>query len=286
MKLHDIVTRARFFYSVARRTESLYAQLATMHRQPLLEAERSADPKLLTPYGYSAFSQNDEDGMIQEVFKRIGTTNRFFFEFGCGNGLESNSTYLLFTGWSGVWLDGSSKKVQAAQKQFASYVKGGRLKIGQAFGTAENINDLIKELGILPESDLLSIDIDGNDYWVWKALESERIRPRVVIIEYNATFRPPYKVVQTYNPARVNYRRDSFYGSSLKALEELGRTKGYALVGCSYSGVNALFVRTDLTGDSFSVPFTAEHHFRPPHWDAFVRGFNRPPPGAGNYEVL
>jgi len=285
MKLHDILNRARYFYSVARRTESLYAQLATMHRQSLLEAERSTDPKLLTPYGYSAFSQNDEDGMIQELFKRIGTTNRFFFEFGCGNGLESNSTYLLFTGWSGVWLDGSSKKLHAAQKQFASYAKAGRIKIRHAFITAENIHDVIKELGILPEPDLLSIDIDGNDYWVWKALELEGIRPRVVIIEYNATFRPPHKVVQTYNPARL-YRGDNYYGSSLKALEELGRAKGYALVGCSYSGINAFFVRTDLTGDSFSEPFTAEHHFRPPHWDAFVRGFNRPPRGAGNYEVF
>ncbi len=285
MKLHDIVSHARFFYSVARRTESVYAQLATTHRQPLLESERLADPKLLAPYGYSAFSQNDEDGIIQEIFRRIGTRNRFFFEFGCGNGLENNSTYLLFTGWSGVWLDGSAKKVQAAQRQFASYVKKGRIRIQQAFITAENINDIIIELGVPAESDLLSIDIDGNDYWVWKALGLQGLRPRVLIIEYNATFRPPHKVVQTYNPAFFN-RGNNYYGSSLKALEDLGRTKGYSLVGCNYSGVNAFFVRADLTGESFSEPFTAEHHFRPPHLDAFVQGFDRAPRGAGMYEVL
>jgi hypothetical protein len=281
--LRRIVEKVRFFYSLAPRAESISGLLARMYYEPKLAAEKAADPKTLTYHGFSAYSMCDEDGMIEEVFRRIGTTNRQFFEFGCGNGLENNSTYLLFTGWNGIWLDGGEENIRSVETHFSRHIQTGKLKTRQTFITAENINALLREPGVDPEMDLLCIDIDGNDYWIWKAIEG--IRPRVVVIEYKATFRPPHKIVQTYS-ATSRWNSTNYFGASLKALEELGREKGYALVGCTISGIDAFFVRQDLVGELFSAPFTAEHHYRPPHYDAIVRGLSRHPRGAGPYEIL
>jgi hypothetical protein len=283
LTLRSIIEKVRSFYFLAPRAESIYALLARMYLEPRLAAEKAADPNNLTYHGFSAYSMCDEDGMIEELFRRIGTTNRQFFEFGCGNGLENNSTYLLFTGWGGVWLDGGEENIRSVETHFSRQIQSGKLKTKQTFITAENINALMRETGVDPEMDFLCIDIDGNDYWIWKAIEG--FRPRAVVIEYNATFRPPHKIVQTYNPAS-RWNSTNYFGASLKALEELGREKGYALVGCNISGIDAFFVREDLVGNLFSAPFTAEHHYRPPHYDAIVRGFNRHPRGAGPYEIL
>jgi hypothetical protein len=281
--LRRIVDKARFFYFLAHRAEAIYSLLAKMYREPVLAAEKAADIKTLTFHGYSAFSMADEDGILQEIFERIGITNRQFVEFGCGDGLENNSTYLLFTGWGGVWMDGGEDCIRSVENHFSRYLQSGRLQVKRAFITRDNINSLLQEASIGAEPDLLSIDIDGNDYWIWQAITG--IRPRVVVIEYNATFRPPHKIVQTYNPEH-RWNGTNYFGASLKALEDLGREKGYALVGCNYSGVDAFFIRQDLVGGRFSEPFTAEHHYRPPHYDAFVRGMSRHPRGAGPYEVL
>ncbi len=281
--LNRVIERIRFFYGVSRRAEAIYAILSKMYREPLLAAEKQADPRTLTAYGFTAYSQAEEDGMIHEVFRRIGTTNRKFVEFGCGDGLENNTTYLLLTGWSGLWLDGSPNNMSIINREFAPYMRTGRLQAVQAFLTRENINALIGGAGFSDEIDLLSIDIDGNDYWLWEALEV--VRPRVVIIEYNAVFRPPHKMVQPYDQS-YTWNSSNYFGASLKALESLGTRKGYCLVGCSFAGTNAFFVRQDLVADLFSEPFTAEHHYREPHYDAFVRGYSRHRRAVGEYQIL
>lgn len=165
------------------------------------------------------------------------------------------------TGWRGLWLDGSADHVADVQENYAEIIDAGRLEIREAMVTAENIDSLIKPASGA-EVDLLSIDIDYNDYWVWRALT---LRPRVIVIEYNATIRPPVAVTTPYDPTR-SWDKTSFYGASLSALEKLGREKGYSLVGCCYSGVNAFFVRDDLIGDKFCAPFTAENHYEPPRY--------------------
>ena len=278
-----LVDRAQFFYTLARRGEAIHQILSSTYRDPLLAAEKAADPKTITPYGFTAFSQADEDGILEEIFRRIGTTNRQFFEFGCGDGVENNSTYLIFTGWKGLWMDGNPDFANTIGKGFKSYIDSGALRMKSAFITCENINDLIREAAIPEEVDMMSIDIDGNDYWIWKAITG--IRPRVVVIEYNAIFRPPHKVVQTYNPTH-QWASNNYFGASLDALTALGDSKGYDLVGCCFAGTNAFFVRKDLTGDLFSKPYTAGHHYRECRYDSFVRGFSRHAKAAGPYEVL
>lgn len=279
----EVMERARFFYTLARRGEAIHQILSSTYREPLLAAEKAADPKSITAYGFTAFSQADEDGILEEIFRRIGVTNKQFFEFGCGDGVENNSTYLLFTGWKGLWMDGNPDFANSIGKGFKTYIDSGALRMKSAFITRENINDLIREAQIPEEIDMVSIDIDGNDYWIWEAVTA--IRPRVVVIEYNAIFRPPHKVVQTYNPTH-RWTGDNYFGASLNAMTALGDLKGYDLVGCCFAGTNAFFVRKDLTGDLFSQPYSAEHHYRECRYDSFVRGFARHAKGAGSYEVL
>jgi len=221
------------------------------------------DPLHLDRFGFRVYSQNDEDGIIQEIFNRIGTTNKTFVEFGVQDGLESNCHYLLFNGWNGLWLEGNKKSFKKLQKCFEKPLSTKRLNAINAFITADNINKLIGEEGkINGEIDLLSIDIDGNDYWVWEKISC--INPRVVVIEYNSKFPPPCEYVMEYNPSHIWDGSDNS-GASLKSLELLGKRLGYILVGTNRNGVNAFFVKKELTKGLFAEPATAENLYHP--WD-------------------
>lgn len=238
---------------------------------------RNADPKRLLRHGFKVYSQNDEDGIIQEIFRRVGTSDRRFVEFGVQTGVECNTVKLLIEGWRGLWIDADPMKVGIIQRNFAPFLDAGALTLLDNLVTAENINALLTRAGLSGEIDFLCIDIDFNDYWVWKAIDV--VRPRVVAIEYNATFRPPLSITVPYDP---NGRWDgsNYYGASLEALVRLGRDKGYALVGCSIAGVNAFFVRGDLAGDKFVTPATAEEHYEPPrHYFHLLPSGHAPRPG-------
>src|ERR1700742_928554 len=163
-----------------------------------LATPRNADPKRLLRYGFKVYSQCDEDGILQEIFRRIGTGNKVFVEFGVETGVECNTVKLLVEGWRGLWLDGSPDNIATIHQHFDPFVRDGRLQAMQSFVTAENINALIAQNGISGDIDLLSIDIDRNDYWVWQAIEM--VRPRIVVIEYNATLRPPVSLGGPYEP--------------------------------------------------------------------------------------
>lgn len=222
--------------------------------------ERMRDPRALEAYGYKVYSQNDEDGIIHEIFKRIGTTSKTFIEFGVQNGLESNCHLLLFYGWKGLWIEGSEVCCSEIETKFRPVIRNGQLKIINRFITKDNINTIFTGEGYSGEIDLLSIDIDGNDIYVWDAIEV--VNPRVVIVEYNAKFPPDLEWKQAYNPSHV-WRGTDWHGASLKAYEILGRNKGYQLVGTNLRGCNAFFVRNDLIGDLFYEPATAEALYNP-----------------------
>lgn len=243
--------------------------IKNMHNQ-----QKYQNPKSLNRFEYQMYSQGDEDGIIAEIFKRIGTTDRFFIEFGISE-LENNSLALLIQDWKGVWIEADAKIVRNVKKRFSDLIHEQRLRIEHANITCDNIEAIFQKLKVPGEFDLLSIDIDGNDYWVWKAIAN--YRPRVVVIEYNAMFRPDIKWVMKYNPLH-RHNGTSYYGASIKSLETLGFKKGYRLVGCNFGGVNAFFVREDLVKDKFLEPFTAKNHYEPPRYflgrkTGNVRGF-------------
>jgi hypothetical protein len=258
--------------------------LYAMQRESLLSNERNRDPRRLLAHGFRGYSQHDEDGMIQEIFQRIGVSNRVFIEFGVGDGTENNTLYLILSGWQGLWIDSSEANAVAVRRQFSPLIQAGQLNFVCRFVDRDSINEIIEKASYCGEIGLLSIDIDGNDYWVWEVISV--VQPRAVVIEYNAVFRPPLAVVAEYDKDFV-WNGTSYYGASLKALEALGSRKGYALVGCSLSGINAFFVRQDLVEDRFCAPFTAENHFEPPRFGFYKIGtLDMHPPGMGKYEIV
>ncbi len=238
-------------------------ELESFVRGQLLPLPRYGEPKRLHRSEFQSFSQNGEDGAIAEIFRRIGSTTGYFVEIGSGNGLENNSAFLLAQGWRGCWLEGSDTSCNQIRTCILPHIRGNRLNLLQTMVTAENIQSLFQKLEVPKEFDLLSIDIDLNDYWVWAALTE--YRPKVVVIEYNGTFPPgvDWKVKYCGDSA---WDGTSYFGASLKAYELLGRKLGYSLVGCELSGVNAFFVRNDLCADHFASPFTAENHYEPPRY--------------------
>jgi hypothetical protein len=251
----------------------LYSFVKTRHHRNDAEIElnnRLANPIFLERYGFKVYSQNDEDGIIEEIFNRIGETNRTFVEFGVENGLESNCHYLLHKGWKGLWMEGNERAVKEIQTLFERPMKHGRLVVVNAFIKKDNINELIAGGGISGEIDLLSIDIDGNDYWIWQEISG--VNPRVVVIEYNAKFPPNFEWVMEYDGNHM-WQGDDEHGASLKALELLGRKLGYQLVGTNIVGANAFFVRTDLAGELFFMPPVSEKLYNPTRWTMeFVSG--------------
>lgn len=259
-------------------TQLLNAQLEQFERE-LLKEDRYRDPKNLNNYERQVFSQYGEDGIIAEIFRRIGTSSKTFVEIGVGDGLENNTTFLLLQGWNGYWIDGDEVQAEAIHKTFKDPIHENRLKIAHSFVTAENIANTFESLQVPNEFDFFSLDIDRNTYHIWEALSA--IRPRAVVVEYNATIPPDIDWKVDYHAARYwNY--SSYYGASLKAYENLGEKFGYCLVGCNLSGQNAFFVRKDLCGDKFLAPFASEKHYEPARYFLFRR--NGHPAGFGDDE--
>jgi hypothetical protein len=233
----------------------------------ILSHPRYQDPKKLNWYEFRMSSQNGEDGIIAEIFRRIGTTSRSFVEFGSSSGDENNTVFLLRQGGAGLWMDGDSAAIAKARTAFRTEISEGKLKVIEAFITAENIEDLRRQGQVPEEPDLLSIDIDRNDYHVWEKIT--QYKPRCVVVEYNSMLPPNVSWVVPYDPKAWGWT--SFgNGASLKALEQLGEKKGYSLVGYDLCGVNAFFVRSDLLGDHFAKPYTAENHFEPYRYNMII----------------
>jgi hypothetical protein len=258
-QLREMRWNIKHLTETVREARQIRTLLSQEHIRHLLAQPKYQDPKRLNRHETRVYSQNGEDGILEEIFRRIGMTNRFFTEFGV-QACENNSLYLLLQGWRGIWLEGSPAQVSLMQHEMARQVAAGQLTIKNAFITAENIETLFRELQVPAEPDLLSIDIDGNDYWIWKAVTN--YRPRVLSIEYNPIFPAHIRWVMKYNPTHV-WQQDSYQGASLKSLELLSASKGYTLVGCDLTGTNAFFVRDDLVGNHFAGPFTAENHYEP-----------------------
>ncbi|MCE5307158.1 MAG: hypothetical protein LLG20_05915 [Acidobacteriales bacterium] len=280
VQLRNIQSRIEQADAGAHQAYHLQAERAI--RDILAQPSRS-DLRRLGHFEHRVFSQNGEDGIIMEIFRRIGTTDRSFVEFGASDGSENNTVLLLTVcGWRGVWMDGDSDAVELAGRRFANEVNTGRLRIKRTFITAGNIEGLFREMRVPQEFDLLSVDIDRNDYYVWKGIKD--FRPRVVVIEYNPLFPPYLSWVVPYD-ANAMWDGTSHTGASLKALEELGSQKGYKLVGCSLAGVNAFFVRDDCVGDRFVAPFTAENHYEPARYPLdYFDGNHRRKPWHGNVQ--
>lgn len=238
-------------------------EIETFLIEHLYKNPKYTSNKYLNKYEFQAFSQNGEDGIIEEIFRRIGTTNKYFVEFGVENGTETNSTYLLHQNWQGLWIDAGTENRISIEKSFKNLLAEKKLKFKQSFITAENIEDLFKEADVPTELDLLSIDIDSNDYYVWDAIKN--YNPRVVILEYNSIFRPGVEFIRKYDPTAV-WDKTSYFGASLESYCKLAAKKGYKLIACGFIGANAFFVKNELAEQFFEGPFTPANFYEPPRY--------------------
>jgi hypothetical protein len=202
--------------------------------------------------GFRCFSQFEEDGKLLYIFAAIGMKNRSFVDLGAWNGINSNCTNLALNfGWSGLFVEGNEERVNEGrcfyQEQPETWVCPPAFE--NSFITRGNVNKLIEKHGISGEIDFLSLDIDGNDYWVWEALEI--VRPRVVLIETNILFGMKSVTIPYSENFRLSSDNPSFHGASVSALFKLGKRKGYKLIGSSRNGINLFFVLEEETKDLF-----------------------------------
>lgn len=242
--LHKRVLKIRNMIKLLDNTSQIVTQ---MHLREVTRDIAQKNPQELLLCGWKAFSQCDEDGIIAEIFKRIGTTNKVAVEIGCGNGLENNTHYLLLNGWKAVWIDGAKSNVRFIQHELGTGYES-LLSIICALVTRENVQSIVRSgLSQIHETkvDLLSIDIDGNDVHVLSGINLDEIDPRVIVMEYNPTFRPPLDITVPYNLNHA-WDFDMYHGASLQTLYNHLSLRGYALVGCNISGYNAFFVKRSL----------------------------------------
>ncbi len=209
---------------------------------------------------FKIYSQWGEDGIIASLIDMHDIADKCFIEFGVETYLEANTRWLLIKRrWRGLVIDGSARNVSAILRSDLTWRYG--LRAVSAMVTAENIDEIFAENGFKGEVGLLSIDIDGMDYWVWKSIRS--ISPVIVVIEYNSLFGPDRSVTVPYDPTFERKKAHGsclYYGASLSALVKLGREKGYSFVGTNAAGNNAFFVRDDKKNPALES-LTAEKGF-------------------------
>jgi len=200
--------------------------------------------------GFSLYSQHEEDGLLLYLFALLGTTNRKCVEICAGDGRECNTANLILNHrWVGLLFDGDPKNVTAGVSFFAKHpsTRHWPPDFQCRWITRDNVNTLVRERGFAGEVDLLSLDLDGIDYWVLESLDC--IRPRVVVLEFNHLWGPDEVVSAPYAEdfkAEFTTYGSDYAGASLAAFVKLGRVKGYRLVGTNAIATNAFFVRSDL----------------------------------------
>ncbi len=249
MSLFDKLRRALRLDTLAERLARLERE-NTRLRETLgrIESRQMAahPPATLRDAEFRVFSQWGEDGILDWLTRIIAVPRKVFVEFGVEDYSEANTRFLLTQrGWSGLVLDGSEKNIARIPRDEIYWRH--QLSAAAAFITRENINDLIASNGISGPIGILSVDIDGNDYWIWEAVNV--VEPAIVVCEYNALFGPERRVTIPYDPHFVRSRAhfsNLYAGASLAALVSLGTRKGYAFVGTNGAGNNAFFVRSDL----------------------------------------
>jgi len=198
---------------------------------------------------FRVFSQWGDDGIIQYLIHNVPIASETFVEFGVEDYTEANTRFLLLNdNWRGLIMDAGTENMARVQREDL-YWRHDLTAICE-FISRDNINGLITGAGLGGPLGLLSIDIDGNDYWVWEAIDC--VDPAIVIVEYNSVFGPRKAVSVPYNPSFTRSAAHSsnlYWGCSLRALCVLAERKGYAFVGCNNNGNNAYFVKRSLAGN-------------------------------------
>jgi hypothetical protein len=202
---------------------------------------------------FRVYSQWGEDGIIEWLCAHLPVPNHSFVEFGVESFREANCRFLMHNrNWKSLVIDGSESNIAYLRQQAMYWMHD--LTARAAYVTAENINSLLEESGFTGPLGILSIDVDGNDYWIWKAIDV--VDPAIVICEYNPILGDARRLVVPYDP---NFTRFSahysglYFGASIASLQHLASERGYTFVGTNSNGINAFFVRNDLVEPILSL---------------------------------
>ncbi|HTV85155.1 MAG TPA: hypothetical protein VME63_07105 [Dyella sp.] len=204
-----------------------------------------AEIKSFEEVEFKVFSQWGDDGIIQWLINHLHFPSKTFIEFGVSNYRESNTRFLMMNNnWSGFVMDGSRSNID--QIINSEYFWRYELTAKAAFIDRENINELLRSSELPEAIGILHIDLDGNDYWIWKEITA--VKPLLVILEYNSIFGAEMAITIPYDRHFQRTKAHSsnlYFGASLKALCDLSNEKGYAFIGCNTAGNNAYFVKRD-----------------------------------------
>lgn len=262
-KISKLLRRRREHRHAPLATASAAEMMQTLTTQQRLDEVRVLRAKMnpLLAHGYKVFSQNDEDGIIQEICRRLNVGEAgSFLEIGVGDGSENNTLNLLVKGWRGVWLGGEPLS-------YADLMD--RLVFEQSWITRDNVAGIIQR--VLPQLDiraldLMSIDIDGNDWHIAQSVLESGIRPSTMVVEYNGTFDAHTEWVMPYDDDH-RWDKSAYFGASLASFHRLFKTHGYFLAACNSTGVNAFFVKEEfrtmfqeLPDDWRSIFMPANYH--------------------------
>ena len=222
--------------------------------------QRSLSIHRLQDAEFKVFSQNGEDGIIQHLISHVPITNKSFIEIGVQNYCEANTRFLMMSNnWQGMIVDADENHVRFLEESGLRWRH--RIVPITAFVTRENVNSLIEAAGYKGDVGLLSVDIDGMDYWVLQAVKV--VSPRILVVEYNSRFGNHRAVTVPYddrfNRTKAHYS-NCYFGASLAAFCMFAEERGYAFVGSGSSGVNAFFVRRDVLPESIR-PLTIQEGF-------------------------
>lgn len=240
-------------------------QTVQMDRALILQGQIRAEQilakgklKRLSDAGFGVFAQTDEDGILSWLIDQLGMTNETFIEFGVHDYRESNTRYLMITrSWRGLVIDGDPKNIVAIRTDEVGYARN--LQAVASFITRENINELIADAGFVDRVGILSVDIDGVDYWV---LEQIKIDADIIVVEYN-DFLGDAPVSVPYNAAFSRWSETphgNYWGASLSAFRHLLEPKGYKFAGTNLIGINAFFVHRDYAARLTEILDTAAIH--------------------------
>lgn len=271
--IRKIFDKFRRQYIIPNRLDAIQEALGRIESR-LNSSRQSVDPR---DHEFKVYSQWGEDGIIDYLCQTMSIPVKSFVEFGVEDYTEANTLFLLkHRNWRGLVIDGSTTNIESIRRGTVFWRYD--LQACESFITRDNINDIIAQHGLSGELGLLSVDIDGNDYWVWEAINC--VKPAIVICEYNSLFGPTSKISTPY--VADFYRTSAhasnmYYGASISALNYLAESRGYRLVAGNSAGNNIFFVRGDLLG-SLRVQTPEE---------AYVRaGFREARSSEGEVELL
>lgn len=205
----------------------------------------------------SRWSQNGEDGLIAALVERVGAGERSFVEIGSSDGAENCTRALAEDGWRGVWFEGDPQRAATARATVTDL----DVRVVETIVTSRNVGDLLAANGVDAEPTVAVVDIDGSDLWVLRAVLA-RVSPRIVVVEYNATF-PPGVFWTRRNRRSYSWPETYEHGASLDAMVWAASVARYRLVACDSTGVNAFFVRSDLLAAAGLVAHPLDRLYRP-----------------------